>query len=172
MDSQKKPGCQFNSIDTIKLFENMEALDYKSFRVGNPVLVDNSVKYIKTLPNDSQGSFKGYTFYADGNVRQDVEPYPIDEDFLRVYEHLRISDVNEMCYRFQKEIERPDRISPYIGCVLKYFPSEEKCVISKIDWKEPLVLKVSALHELYNLIEDYCGYCLPKYYPHMNNMNL
>lgn len=172
MDSQKKPGCQFNSIDTIKLFENMEALDYKSFRVGNPVLVDNSVKYIKTLPNDSQGSFKGYTFYGDGNIRQDVKPYPIDEDFLRVYDHLKKDDSDETYYVFQKEIEQPGRLSPYKGCVLKYFPGKEGCVISHIDWNETLDLPVSALHELYNLIEDYCGYCLPKYYPHMNIMDL
>lgn len=150
----------------------MEALDYKSFRVGNPVLVDNSVKYIKTLPNDSQGSFKGYTFYGEGNIRQDVKPYPIDEDFLRVYDYLKKYDSDETYYVFQKEIEQPGRLAPFKGFVLKYFPGKEGCVISHIDWNETLDLPVSALHELYNLIEDYCGYCLPKYYPHMNIMDL
>lgn len=150
----------------------MGIANYKSFREGNPTLVDNSVKYIKTLPNDSQGSFKGYTFYGDGNIRQDVEPYPIDEDFLRVYDHLKKDDSDETYYVFQKEIEQPGRLAPFKGCVLKYFPGKEGCVISHIDWNETLDLPVSALHELYNLIEDYCGYCLPKYYPHMNNMNL
>ena len=150
----------------------MEIVDYKSFRVGNPVQIDNSIKYIRTLPDDSQCSFKGYTFFGDGNVRQVVKPYPIDAYFLIVYDHLKIDDGDETYYVFQKEIEQPGRLTYSEGCVLKYFPCNKKCEISKIDWKEPLVLKVSALHELYNLIEDYCGYCLPKYYPHMNNMNL
>lgn len=34
--------------------------DYKSFRVGNPVLVNDIVTFIKAVPSKEQGANKGY----------------------------------------------------------------------------------------------------------------
>ena len=139
--------------------------DYKSFRVGNPVCIQAGIRYIRSLPDNKQGAIQGYSFLADGNVKQYIEPYPIDEDFLRVYSHLKRSNGGDTYYLFQKELDIPYQTSSNHGCVLKYYPSKNKCEILKIDWEQPLVFSVSALHELFNLIEDYCGYRLPKYYP-------
>lgn len=36
----------------LSLCRNMEIVDYKSFREGKPVLYHESIKYIKTFPND------------------------------------------------------------------------------------------------------------------------
>lgn len=108
--------------------------------------------------------FQMYTLFGDGNVVRGVEPYPIDEDFLEVYDNLKRFAGDDVFYLFQKETESPGQTYFPRGCVLKYYPNRQECTILKVDWQS-LVLAVSALRELYNLIEDYCGYGLPMYYP-------
>ena len=151
------------------MVKEVEMKDYKSFRVGNPVLVFDDIRYIRSLPSDEQDAVHGFYFYSDGNVAQSVEPFPIDDGFLRIYEHTKKGDGTDSFYRFQKSVLWPNQVINMDEPVLKYYPQKQECVISCIDWSETLFFSVNALHELYNLIEDYCGYCLPRYYPHINN---
>lgn len=80
----------------------MDNKDYKAFREGNPVLIQTSIRYIRELKGEDQDAIKGYSFQADGNVTQHVEPYPIDGDFLRVYDHLKRFDGDDF-FCFPKE---------------------------------------------------------------------
>lgn len=128
----------------------MEIKDYKSFRVGNPVLADDMVTFIKEVPSKEQGAIKGYYVYGDPFVKQlkDLKPVPISENFLKHYKEYREYNEGRPFYAFIGN-----------GHVVEYFHETGEC---SIDAGEGI--HVDGVHELINMVKDNCGLQFARYY--------
>lgn len=117
--------------------------DYKSYRVGNLVLVNGKETFIKEIPNEKQGAIKGYYVLGDPYVKQqdDLEPVPIRENFLKHYKEYREYNEGRPFYAFIGN-----------GHVVEYFPETREC---SIDGGAGLTL--DGIHELINIVKDNCG---------------
>lgn len=126
--------------------------DYKSFRVDNPVLVNDKETFIKAVPSKEQGAFKGYAVYGDSFVKQleDLEPVPISEAFLKHYKDYRESNEGRPFYAFKGNDH-----------VVEYFHETGEC---SIDAGEGI--HVDGVHELLNMVEDNCGLHFAHHYVH------
>lgn len=126
--------------------------DYKSYRVGNLVLVNGKETFIKEIPNEKQGAIKGYYVLGDPYVKQqdDLEPVPIRENFLKHYKEYREYNEGRPFYAFIGN-----------GHVVEYFNETGEC---SIDASEGI--HVNGVHELINMVEDNCGLHFAHHYVH------
>lgn len=130
----------------------MELQDYKSFRVGNPVLVNDKETFIKAVPSKGQGAIKEYYVYGDPFVKQeeDLNPVPISETFLKHYKEYIEYNEGRPFYAFIGN-----------GHVVEYFHETGEC---SIDAGEGI--HVDGVHELLNMVEDNCGLHFAHHYVH------
>lgn len=125
-------------------------MNYKKYRVGNPVIVDGKGTFIKELPNSYQGSISGYIVYGDPFIKHigELSPVPINDDFLKLYKSHKAQDPTRTFYSFIGN-----------GNVVEYFPETKECVINGKAYG-----KLDGVHELINIIHDKCGHNFSHYY--------
>ena len=112
------------------------------YRIGNPILVKGKVTTIKDLPQKNDDAF-GYkvTNSADGVQKDEITPIPIDEKILKHYGFTFDGIADFWSYKVGGHEVR-----------IELYDNNNACCHISGNKK----VKISYLHELFNLLYDEC----------------
>lgn len=129
---------------------------YSLFREGNPVEIDGEVTFI-TKVNNVDGDYR-YTVWGKGNCEYPLSrlyPVPLNDTVRKTYSFLNY-EINDT--RLPEEI-----VFSNDGAKITYNFDEAVCYVNDEKYSD-----VKYLHQIFNLVEECCGYKLPHFYPFIN----
>lgn len=121
------------------------------YRVGNPVLVDGKISFVMKVLKGI-GGYQYQIYGYDGKLGK-PDPVSFDGDVVKTYEYL------------YAEYNHAD---PDCKGKIDFSKGDQLLVVDMESWTYSYngeTFELRYLHDLFNIVEEICGYRLPHYYP-------